>query len=260
MTTANIPRNQYFHCYATANDNRCYLRDIQNLLRIKNTYSGVNKMIMFIAISDVNKINWCDRIFVWAIKTLFFSHPSIELKKIFFKTNIGRDFSSYSKMNDLIQKEASSNDYVFFQNRSGYGPFKKGWLKEMITQFEKHDLTALCGSTINFIDHTNRSQRNDLPHIQTYAFLTKISFLEMLGNSFPGKEESTRLDIILQGEIGLSQFFLNKGFGITCMEWPDKFITNNSKPINNIDIKEYVIQKHQFYHRLYYNKIDNTII
>lgn len=252
-------KNKYFHCYATANDTRYYYRDIQNLLRIKNTYSGVNKAIMYIAVSEVNKINWFDRIFVWAIKKLFSQHSSIELKKIFFKNNIGRDFSSYSKMNDLIQKDATSTDYVFFQNRSGYGPFRKGWLKEMITQFEKHDLTSLCGSTINFKDHPNRSQRNDLPHIQTYAFLTKISFLEMLGNSFPGKEEISRIDIILKGEIGLSQFFLNKGFGITCMEWPDKFITNNSKPINNIDIKENVTQQHQFYHRLYNKKPENTI-
>lgn len=127
-------------------------------------------------------------------------------------------------------------------------------------QFEKYDLTALCGSTINFKDHPNRSQRNDVPHIQTYAFLTKISFLEMLGNSFPGKDEISRIEIILKGEIGLSQFFLNKGYGITCMEWPDKFIVNNSRPINNIDVKSNVTKQHQFYHRLYYNKLKNSKI
>ena len=256
----DISKNNYYHCYATANDDRYYIKDIQNLYRMCNTSSGAKKVIMFIAISEVNKINWIDKVFVWAIKLIFFLHPSIHLKKIFFKTNIGRDFSSYAKINDLIQKESSSNDYVFFQNRSGYGPFRKGWLKEIIVQFEKYDLTALCGSTINFKDHPKRSERNDLPHIQTYAFLTKISFLKMLDNSFPGKDEISRLDIILQGEIGLSQFFLNKGYGITCMEWPNKFITNKSIPINNIDIKENVKQHHQFYHRLYFNKHKNIII
>ncbi len=219
----------------------------------------MDKLVLCIAISEVNKINLLDRIFVWAVKKLFFKHPFIILKKIFFKSNIGRDFSSYSMMNDLIQEKAAPVDYVFFQNRSGYGPFKKGWLKEMIIQYEKHDRTAICGSTINFMDHPNRSQRNDLPHVQTYAFLTKILFLEKLGSSFPGKKESSRLEIILQGEIGLSQFFLNRGFGITCMEWPDEYITNDSKPINNKDIKDSVAQSHQFYHKVYLNKPENVL-
>jgi len=256
---SNLINNKCFHCYATANDDRFYYRDIQNLLRIKNTYSGVDKIELFIAISEVNKINCLDRIFVWATKKLFFRHKSIDLKKIFFKSNIGRDFSSYSIMKGLIQAEATPSDYVFFQNRSGYGPFRKGWLKEIILQFEKYDGTAICGSTINFSDHPNRSLRNDLPHVQTYAFLTKILFLEMLGRSFPGEEESSRLEIILQGEIGLSQFYINRGYGITCMEWPDEYITNDSKTINNKDIKDNVAQPHQFYHKVYLNKPENVL-
>jgi len=255
----NLLNNKYYHCYATANDDRFYYRDIQNLFRIKNTYSGVNKLVLCIAISEVNKINLLDRIFVWAVKKLFFKYPFIDLKKVFFKSNIGRDFSSYSMMKDFIQEEAAPDDYVFFQNRSGFGPFRKGWLKEIILQFEKYDGTAICGSTINFKDHPNRSLRNDLPHVQTYAFLTKRLFLEKLGSSFPGKEEISRLEIILQGEIGLSQFFISRGFGITCMEWPDEYITNDSKPINNKDIKDSVVQSHQFYHKVYLNKPENVL-
>ncbi len=162
-------------------------------------------------------------------------------------------------MKDLIITDAAPGDYVFFQNRSGYGPFRKGWLKEIIMQFEKYNKTALCGSTINFKDHPNRSLRNDLPHVQTYAFLTKISFLKKLSRTFPGEEENSRLEIILRGEIGLSQFFINNGFGITCMEWPDKYITNDSKPINDKDIKDSVTESHQFYHRVYLNKDENAL-
>lgn len=255
----NTHKNRYFHCYATANDDRFFYRDIQNLFRIKNTYSGVNKIVLFIAISKVNEIHHLDRIFVWAVKKLFFRHPYIDLKEIFFKSNVGRDFSSYSIMKDLIFIEATSNDYVFFQNRSGYGPFRIGWLKEIILQYEKYDGTAICGSTINFRDHPNRSLRNDLPHVQTYSFLTKISFLEMLGKSFPGKGVSSRLNIILTGEIGLSQFFLRKGYGITCMEWPNEYITNESKIINNDDIKDKVTQSHQFYHKVYFNNSEHGV-
>lgn len=245
---------KYFHCYATANDDRFYYKDIQNLIRIKNTTSGLENVFLYIAISEVKKINNIDKVFVWAIKNLFSRHSKITLKKVFFKTNKGRDFSSYSLMNDLILKEATPDDYVFFQNRSGNGPFRKGWLQEMILQYEKFDLTALCGSTINFKDHPKRSQRNDLPHVQTYAFLIRMSFLKELHNSFPGKEENSRIDIIIKGEIGLSQFFINRGYGITCLEWPNQFITNKTRPIADNDIKSIITQQHQFYHKLFKDK------
>lgn len=255
-----ISENKYFHCYATANDSRYYYRDIQNLLRIKNTYSGVNKVVMYVAISEVNKKNYLDSVFVWAVKKLFNKDASIELRNVIIKNNRGRDFSSYAIMNSLIQKEASPDDYVFFQNRSGYGPFRKGWLKEIILQYEKYDNTAICGSTINFSDHPKRSQRKNLQHVQTYAFLMKVSFLEQLRGEFPGEKENLRLNIILNGEIGLSQFFLERGYGITCMEWPDKYIINSSKTISNGDVKENVIQQHQFYHKVYFNKLENNKI
>lgn len=250
----NTTKNKHFHGYATANDDTLYFRDIQNLYRIKNTYSGVEKIELYIAISQVKKIGLLDRIFVWATKQLFYRHHSIVLKKIFFKTNVGRDFSSYSLMKDLITKEAGPDDYIFFQNRSGYGPFRNGWLREMIMQYEKFDKTAICGSTINFKDHPHRSSKNDLPHVQTYAFLIKNSYLKMVNGYFPGHEEITRINIILKGEIGLSQFFIQKGYGITCMEWPEDYISNKSKQLNNEDIKSNVLQNHQFYHRNFCNR------
>lgn len=251
----NINRKKkYFHCYATANDDRFYYKDIQNLMRIRNTPSGFDNVCLYIAISEVNKTNKIDRIFVWAVKNLFNRHPKITLKKVFFKTNVGRDFSSYSCLYDCIKEEAALEEYIFFQNRSGYGPFRKGWLQEMILQFEKFRSIALCGSTINFKDHPKRSQRNNLPHVQTYAFLTKISFLKKFQNSFPGKEEKSRLNIIINGEIGLSQFFIKRGYGITCMEWPNQCITNETKPIADSDIKNSVTQQHQFYHKFYDDK------
>ena len=61
-------KNKHFHCYATANDDRLYYRDIQNLFRIKNTYAGVDKIELYIASSEVYKIRSFDRIFVWAVK------------------------------------------------------------------------------------------------------------------------------------------------------------------------------------------------
>ena len=71
---------------------------------------------------------------------------------------------------------------------------------------------------------------------------------------FPGHQEISRINIILKGEIGLSQFFLQKGYGITCMEWPEDYISAESVPLNNKDIKSNVSQDHQFYHRNFCNR------
>ena len=251
---------QYFHCYATANDNSLYFEDIKNLINIRNNCSGAKKVELYIAISKVKKQDFLDKLFVNTIKKMFAQHSTIVLKDIFFKKNTGRDFSSYSYLNKKIQAIASPNDYVFFQNRSACGPFRKNWFEEFLIQYEKFNSVALCGSTINFKDHPSIGEKNDLPHIQSYAFLTKVKFLKMLGNSFPGENETQRLKIIREGEIGMSQVFLERGYGITCMEWKEELITLNSAPLSKTDCKATVVANHQFYHRKYFKKNKNAKI
>ncbi len=245
---------QYFHCYATANDSKFYFEDFNNLLNIKSNFSGVDKLILYIAISKVKPVNFIDRIFVNLVKKMFQGHPTVRLESVFFKENIGRDFSSYSLLYKKIEEKASVNDFVFFQNRSASGPYKKRWIEDFVHQYQKFDNIALCGSTINFNDHPKRSKRTNLPHVQTYAFLTKVKFLKMLKNEFPAENETDRLKIITNGEIALSQFFINKGFDITSMEWPSNAINNDTSPISNSDCKNNVVYNHQFYHRRYFKK------
>ncbi|MCF1421398.1 hypothetical protein [Mangrovimonas futianensis] len=245
---------KYFHCYATANDSRLYLKDLRNLNRIKNMDSGVDKVFLFIGISKVHNVNFFDKIFVCIIKVMFMNHHSIELKQIFYKSNLGRDFSSYQMMLEKIKPISTENDYIFFQNRSGYGPFRKNWYKKFIEQFEKFESIAISGSTINFTDHPSRSLRNDLPHVQTYSFISKMYFLKMLDNEFPGVKEKIKRHIITNGEIELSQFFLKKGYKITCIEWPDIAITSQTPTLCNSDIKKNVKSEHYFYHRTYFKK------
>lgn len=242
---------KYFHCYATANDSRLYLKDLKNLSRIKKLNSGVSTLFLFIAISKVRSVNSFDKLFVRIVKAMFKNHHKIKLIEIFHKSNLGRDFSSYQMMLEKVKPISTDDDFIFFQNRSGNGPFHKNWYKKFIEQFEKFDSIALCGSTINFSHHPSRSLRNDLPHVQTYSFLSRIYFMKMLGNNFPGADESERLDIITNGEIGLSQFFL-KMYKITCLEWPDIAITNESDAPRNGDIKTKVTSDHYFYHRRYF--------
>jgi hypothetical protein len=251
----NISADQkYFHCYATANDSHLYLKDLQNLTRLKHFYSGFGKIELLIAISKVKPINAYDRHFVKMIKKMFDQHTSIIVNEIFFKSNVGRDFSSFQSLFQKVKITANANDYIFFQNRSGFGPFRENWYQQFVHQFEKFDAIALCGSTINFSDNPKRSLRDDMPHIQTYAFLSKIEFMDLLGDPFPGATETEKLKIICNGEIALSQFFLNKEYKITCIEWPDKVISNDSKPIESLDIKRKVTAQHAFYHREYFKR------
>lgn len=187
-------------------------------------------------------------------KKIFDGHPSIELREIYFKSNIGRDFSSFQTLFHKVKETANTDDYILFQNRSGYGPFHENWYRKFVAQFEKFDSIALCGSTINFLDHPERSSRVDIPHVQTFSFLTKVYFMDMLGGDFPASAKTERMDIVLQGEIEMSQFFLRNNYQITCIEWPDKAISNQTIPIVSFDIKKKVSAKHYFYHRLYFRK------
>jgi len=245
---------KYFHCYATANESSLYIKDIQNLTQIKNVYSGYNKVVLFVAISEVKKINGYDSSFVKMVKKMFHEHASIELKEIYFKSNIGRDFSSFQSLFNKVIPIANANDFVFFQNRSGFGPFQQNWYTQYVKQFEKFDSIAICGTTINFKDHPKRSANINLPHVQTFSFLTKVFYFEMFKDDFPGSKETKKMEIICNGEIGLSQFFLEKNYKITCIEWPDEEISNQSSPIITLDVKRRVTQKHYFYHRDYYKK------
>ena len=250
----------YFHCYATANDHSLYFQDIQNLIRIKNCDSGCEKILLFIAISEVKKVGLLDRIFIKLIQKMFHKHPSIELKEISFKNNIGRDFSSFESLFFKVKQIAHSDDYIFFQNRSGHGPFQKQWFTDFIKQFERFESIAICGSTINFMDHPNRSLSKNVPHVQTYSFLTKVFYMNMLNDNFPGSKETTKFDIICKGEIALSQFFLEKKYNITCIEWPNEAISNLSEAIMTSDVKKNVTTKHYFYHRKYMRKNIKAII
>ncbi|GAB3658921.1 hypothetical protein GCM10028791_32150 [Echinicola sediminis] len=177
---SRIVTGNFFHCYATANDKRLYLRDIQNLVRIKNAGHGVKQVVLYIAISEVRGVNFFDKLFVKTVKKLFHQHPDIELRSIYFKGNKGRDFSSYASLHRKVKDQAGKEDFIFFQNRSAYGPYRKNWLASFKEQFEKFDDVAICGSTINFNDHHERSTAS-APHVQSYAFLTKLKYLEMFG-------------------------------------------------------------------------------
>jgi len=213
----------------------------------------VKKVFLLVAISLVKPADWRDRLFVRVAKALFRKSPKVELLEVFFKPNVGRDFSSFQAMLQKAQAKAQARDFMLFQNRSGHGPFRAGWYSQFVEQFERFDRVAICGSTITFFDHPSRAQGKIMPHVQTYAFLSSFARLQMLGTEFPGAKETQRLEVITQGEIGLSQFFLEKGLAITCVEWPEAPIDNQTRPARVGDVRK-VSAKHCFYHRRYFRK------
>lgn len=247
----------FYHCYATANEKRFFLEDFENLLRIKSMNSGVSRIYLFIAISSVKKIGFFDRLFTKVVQYLFLNDAQISLENIIYKDNVGRDFSSFDVLNKVVQQVCQDNDFIMFQNRSARGPYLQDWYLRFVQQFEKFDNAALCGSTINFKDHPRRSMRNDLPHIQTYAFLSIARLTRMIDGNFPGAKETERLRIITEGEMGLSQFFLDKGYGITCLEWPNDLIVRDSKALRDEDVKELVLGEQPFYHRHFFKDRSN---
>jgi hypothetical protein len=78
--------------------------------------------------------------------------------------------------------------------------------------------------------------------------------MDLLNDNFPGSKETTKPNIICKGEIAFSQFFLEKKYKITCIEWPNEAISNQTEAIMTSDIKKNVTAKHYFYHRKYLRK------
>lgn len=244
-------------CYATANEKRFFLDDIDNLSRLAHQPHGMPKIRLLIAISEVRHIASTDIFFTNQIKTLFAQHPSIELQDIFFKSNSGRDFSSYAAMLRKVQQTAHADDYIFFTNRSARGPFLPNWLKQFVDQHAKFPQVGLCGSTINLSGHIRRNGSTPQPHVQSYNLLAHFKHLQGFIDAFPAEHENDRTRIIDEGEIGLSTAMLNAGLGLTCMEWPDTLIHKElviPEILPKNDIKKSVKRPHAFYHRLYLKK------
>lgn len=244
-------------CYATANEKRFFLEDIDNLTRLARQPHGMPAVHLLIAISEVRPQGEEDAFFLREVQALFAGHSSICLDSIFFKPNAGRDFSSYAMMLRKVAASATAEDYVFFTNRSARGPYQPNWLQAFIGQYEKFPFVGLCGTTINLVGHPRRGGEALQPHVQSYNLLTQMKHMQRFVDDFPAEHENDRTRIIDEGEIGLSTVLLEAGLGITCMEWPDT-VLRKGQPIPDAlprtDVKKSVKRRHAFYHRLYLKK------
>lgn len=142
------------------------------------------------------------------------------IEAVHFRDNRGQDFGAYDFGYRLLRKAGYEGE-VLFMNSSVSGPHEANWLRKYQDQFRRHDKVGLCGISLNSHD-TSRSPEPFAPHVQSYFLFTNMQVLEhALGAQLLGTNATHKLDVIAQGEIGISARVLDAGYRITSPTFPD---------------------------------------
>jgi hypothetical protein len=145
-------------------------------------------------------------------------YPFVEA--VCFRDNRGQDFGAYDFGYQLLRGQGYHGDVVFM-NSSVAGPYENGWLLKYRNQFYRHPNVGLCGIGLNSHD-TSREPRHFAPHVQSYFLYTNMDVLERsCGPRLFDCDANDKLDIIRQGEIGVSARVLDAGYGITSPAYPE---------------------------------------
>lgn len=223
--------------YVTANDEEYFMADFLNFLDMKRLSPGVGKIQLYIAMSKIKEINSNK---LNNLLNIFIDSSWIEVRSVIIKGNIGRDFSSIESCLDEIRKEAKPEDNVLIKNRSGYGPLMTNWYKEYLQQYLTLKNGGIVGSTINFTGHPQGKIKENTTHIQTYTYFMKFKEILSLYPPFPASDCTDRVELIEEGEIGLTQKILNSGKEVTSLFWREYIFNKeyqNDKKLPQRDIK-----------------------
>jgi hypothetical protein len=234
---------QHFLSYATANDDPGYAYDFAHFANMLRHRSGVPQVELYVAVSEATPRTRRDERIAALLKRRFNADSPVKLRSLEFKSNLGRDFSSAAHNLRLIAQRADDQDFLLFLNRSAYGPLTDDWYLRYVEQYLRFPSTQLCGSTINLCGHPNLPPRPHATHVQTYAFLGRMRDFRPFLDDFPGERETERLRVIELGEIGLSARILERGGSLTCLAWPDRYLSRAQSTWPDLphrDIKEEV--------------------
>jgi len=223
MSVSSAPR--HFLAYVTASDREDYALDFVNFRNMTRRHPGVAKIELYIAVSRVRAFDHSDRRALAGLVDMAGACPWITVQAVIWKGNIGRDFSSVEACLRQLAPAAGPSDLVLIRNRSAGGPHAPRWYGRYVDQYFKFAGTGLVGSTINFAGHPDLPVRGPTTHVQTYAYLSEWRHLQSLAREYPAARCTERLQLIGEGEIGLSQKFLDRGLGISCLHWPEAFFT-----------------------------------
>ncbi len=230
---------RHFMCYSTANDTDFFL-DFMNFSRLARHDPGVSEVELFLVISEVHPATDVESRMAEKLMRLAAQNPKIRCRSIRFKSNVGRDFSSAALGLAQMLEEGSDSDYCLFVNRSGYGPFEDAWFARYVDHLVASG-AALVGTTINFSGHPKGMRGKINTHVQTYAYLAKLSTMRPLDGQFPAEYETNRVALIDAGEIGLSAWIMQNGGTLSCLFWPaHSFSKHNpvAKELPQTDMKK----------------------
>ncbi|WP_420317634.1 hypothetical protein [Ekhidna sp.] len=219
MQHSNTKDRKYFLGYLTANDSD-FRVDLANLYLMTKKHPGVHKIEMYIVVSELDS-HKTNHNALNQMSSLVAGCKWLSLNKIMIKGNIGRDFSSAQLFLSEIENDAKDHDMVMIRNRSAYGPFKKNWYSSYLKLIDSNPHIGLVGTTINFTGSLDRSYLHAVTHVQTYQYLCKWETISDFVTKFPGQNATERLEIIDEGEIGLSYGIMKKGLSIACLNWPN---------------------------------------
>lgn len=222
---ANRSDGRCFLAYLTANDRSRYLADFLHFRHMARRDPGVRRIEVYMAISRVQPFAAVDRAAIAGLVAMSAKCPWLHVRAVFWKGNLGRDFSSAEACLQAIGAEASADDYVMIRNRSAYGPARDSWYRQYIDQYERFPNTGLVGSTINFAGHPKRPSAGPTTHVQTYAYLSQWRHFQPLAAAYPAARCVHRLELINDGEIGLSRAMLERGLGLSCLYWPERYFS-----------------------------------
>ncbi|SIO93717.1 rhamnan synthesis F family protein [Vibrio spartinae] len=147
----------------------------------------------------------CDIIFITVSNVQDFSCIEHLTMKCLKRNNIGYDFMSWQKGLELVEN-IDDYDQIIFCNDSCYGPVFP--LEEVFSTMSHRNLDAWSITDNNQIEY----------HLQSYFLVFNRSvFLSDDFNKFIKsiKVESSKEDIVLNYEVGLSRLLLNLGFNIS---------------------------------------------
>jgi hypothetical protein len=216
---------RFYLAYLTANDSQRYQADFLHFRHMTRLHPGVARIAVYIAVSAVRPFSAIDRAALDALVQMADACPWLELRRVVWKGNVGRDFSSAEACLRAIGEDARPSDFVMVRNRSAYGPSRAGWYGAYVDQYARFASTGLVGSTINFSGHPKKPTQAPTTHVQTYAYLSQWRHFEPLAAAYPAARCVDRTELIDAGEIGLSRALLAQGLGLSCLQWPNELFT-----------------------------------
>ena len=202
-----------FLAYATANDRLGYVLDAKNVRRLVSLNPAAEPIDICLAVSEVTPRSKLDVRWYRTLADEFERGGRFRVIDVIFKTNIGRDFSSWKVCLEKIARVAQPDEFVLMLNRSASGPMLANWYTLYTEPFVRYPDLGICGSSINF---------EFKAHVQTYAWMTRMGIIERLMEDFPGERARTRREAIFNGEIELSQRLIARGYRIAALAWPDE--------------------------------------